>query len=175
MSSKKNSAKGLGILLQDVFRQKNWHDRLGQHQVFLFWDKLVGELSARAQPDIIRGNVLWISVSDSVWMQQLQYEKQTLLEQINNELILQHKRVKGKKTKDAPQIEDIKFKLAPNLSHTPRNTPKQKTKQCTVPIDADRLEEFESTTSCIDNEDIKKSIKNLWLALERRKNRNNSA
>ena len=164
-----DSTKDLGTLLQSVFQQKNWKDRIGQHQVFLFWNTIVGsEISIRAQPDIIRDNILWVGVIDSVWMQQLQFEKHTLLQQINNEL--QKKITHHNKTVTTVRlINDIKFKLAPNLNVTEHSVLPKKLEGQSKPIDNSRYEAFERSLNSIENERIKESLRKLWITHEQRK------
>nr|MBF0223356.1 DUF721 domain-containing protein [Desulfobulbaceae bacterium] len=163
-----DSAKDLGSLLQSVFHEKNWQDRMEIHQVFLFWDIVLGELASHAQPDIIRDNTLWVKVSDSVWMQQLQFEKQTIIEQINSELSrLSKKSREG--TNSIPQINDIKFKLDPSFSLAKQNQTTQAQELESKTIDESRLKSFESTVKSINDENIEKSLKSLWIAIEQRK------
>mgnify|MGYP005852872191 CR=1 FL=1 len=166
------SSKDLGSLLQSVFQQKNWQDRIELHQLFVFWDKLVGEeLANRAQPRLIRDNILWIGVVDSVWMQQLQFEKQTLLEQINAELHRHSQKInRNKNTKTGPQIKDIKFKLEPDLVKTVPHSSKPKFENNSLPIDSARYKAFEATINSIKKEGIKDSLKKIWLLHERKKN-----
>ena len=169
---KKVSTKDLGSLLQSLIKQKNWQDRIEQHQVFIFWDKFVGELSSRTRPDIIREDVLWVSVSDPVWMQQLQFEKQTLLDHINTELkSLNPKSTASKALNSPPIIKDIRFKLDPNFKIPEQTAPALKQKQHSAPINKPRFKEFEASVSSIGDEHVEKSLKSLWLALEGRKNR----
>ena len=63
------------------------------------WNEIVGEsVGVQTQPRSIRNRILFIDVSHSTWMQQLQFLKPTLLEKINTFL-------------GEPLIQDIRFKL----------------------------------------------------------------
>lgn len=63
------------------------------------WKEIVGEaLAFQAQPRSIRNRILFIDVSHSTWMQQLQFLKPDLLKKINTFL-------------GEPLIEDIRFRL----------------------------------------------------------------
>lgn len=161
------STKDLSTLLHSIFQQKQWGDRLGIHQVFLFWDETFGELANRAQPDVIRGDTLWVNVSDSVWMQQLQFEKQALLEQINTKLN-QLNKCSDKSSGAVPQIKEIKFKLDLNLNVTPHPAHDLAAKRRKSPIDKAQLKNFESSINSISDEKIKKSLVNLWIAQQSR-------
>jgi len=74
-------------LLNDLIKQKNWSKKIKQHDVFQLWPKIVGDdIAARTAPHVIRGTVLWVRITDSVWMQQLHLMKPLLLEKINSRL-----------------------------------------------------------------------------------------
>ena len=73
--------------------------KLEGYRIWPLWNEIVGEeIAKRAQPERLRNRILFIRVSNSVWMQELQTMKPLLLERI-------HKRVKK-----AP-IDDIRFRL----------------------------------------------------------------
>jgi len=162
--SRGGQPKDLGSLLGDVAGERNWQHRIGLHQVFLFWDELVGrELGRRAQPEVIRGRTLWIEVSDSIWMQQLQFEKIGLLRRIN-------KRLARYFADHCPGISspellaDIRFRLR---KHAPAPEKKAKPQKEAV-IDKEGLARLESDLQSIDDPQIRSSIKKLWLATARR-------
>ena len=90
----------IDALFADLFKKRQWDKRLALHAVFRNWPQVVGpEIAERTAPQVIRGTVLWIAVSDSVWMQQLHLQKQALLEQINAN-------VRG-----SEKISDIRFQI----------------------------------------------------------------
>ncbi len=63
------------------------------------WKEIVGEaVAGQTQPRAVRNRILFIDVSHSTWVQQLQFLKPTLLEKINAYL-------------GEPHIQDIRFKL----------------------------------------------------------------
>jgi hypothetical protein len=137
-------------LLSDVFQNKKWHSRLELHRVFEFWNSTVGrEIAAIAQPSLIRGKVLWIKVTDSVWMQQLHLQKMLLLKKINQQL-------------HGEKINDIRFQLNSSL-HPPPEPQIKKNK----PVFLDKKEEqkFDTLISSLDNEDLKVSLKSLWVKM----------
>ena len=137
-------------LLNEVFRKKGWGKRLGLHAVFHLWDKVVGkEVAGRAQPHVIRGTVLWVKVSDSIWMQQLHLQKSALLDKLNQ-------RLKG------GDLSDIRFQLDASLG---------KDQETSVPAaqvssegpDPQLEEEFDKMISSLADEAIRKELKELWL------------
>lgn len=63
------------------------------------WKEIVGEpIGLQTQPYAIRNRILFIYVSNSVWIQQLQFFKPVLLDKINRFL-------------GEPKLQDIRFKL----------------------------------------------------------------
>ena len=63
------------------------------------WEKAVGDkIAQQAQPAFMRGGVLFVKCSSSAWMQQLQFMKGKICEQLN--------RLLGKEV-----IKDIRFQM----------------------------------------------------------------
>ena len=51
------------------------------------WEKIVGpQLAAVAQPEAVRSRVLFITVTDDIWLQQLMFYQSQLLQNIRNVL-----------------------------------------------------------------------------------------
>ena len=76
------------------------------YSIWKAWKEIVGEaVAGQTQPRAIRNRILFIDVSHSTWIQQLQFLKPTLLEKINAFLGETH-------------IQDIRFKLG-KISPTP--------------------------------------------------------
>ncbi len=156
----------LGSLLTGVFQKKNWQRRMGLHQVFLFWDNVVGtEIAAHAQPKVIKGDVLWLNVSDSVWMQHLQFEKLTVLDRINDRLGGLTAKFADKSGK-LLRISDLRFDIS-RISLV--NVKPVDKIQSAKTIDNKRLAEFEQLISMINDPKVKDSIRRLWLVIEGRK------
>ena len=138
-------------LLSTVFEHKNWRAKLELHRVFQFWNSTVGkEIAAVAQPSIIRGHVLWVKVADSVWMQQLHLQKMLLLEKINQQL-------------NDEKINDIRFQLNSALAPPPEP---ELTKSKPVFLDKKKEQEFDKLISSLDNEELKASLKSLWMKMQ---------
>ncbi len=70
-----------------IIRDKDWETKFDQHRVFLIWSELVdSETCAHARPLKIVNDVLWVEVDNSAWVQQLQFKKLELLDQLNDHL-----------------------------------------------------------------------------------------
>ena len=138
-------------LLSTVFENRKWRSKLELHSVFEFWNKTVGkEIAAVAQPSLIRGHVLWVKVRDSIWMQQLHFQKLLLLENINGQL-------------DNEKFSDIHFQLDSSLS-APLEPESEKPKP--VVLDKKQEQEFDKLISPLENDDLKASLKSLWVKMQ---------
>ncbi|MBU0731161.1 MAG: DUF721 domain-containing protein [Proteobacteria bacterium] len=147
-----NKPTEIALLLKSIFKDRGWRDRVDLHGVFGFWKDVVGkEVAEHAEPYLIRGTTLWVNVTDSVWMQQLVYEKTMILEQVNQ-------RLDGK-----TDLTDIRFSLTDRLhSETPPEKLPERKKQ----PDKKRLTEIEQMLAMIDDEDMKKTMRRLWVRFE---------
>lgn len=62
-------------------------ERLTDYEVWPIWNEIVGRTVARnAQPEKIRNGTLFVKVTSSTWMQQLQYMKEMITEGLNKRL-----------------------------------------------------------------------------------------
>ncbi|TAK02855.1 DUF721 domain-containing protein, partial [bacterium] len=61
--------------------------KLKEYGVWPIWNEIVGVTIARnAQPEKIRNGTLFVKVSSSTWMQELQYMKEMISEKLNQNL-----------------------------------------------------------------------------------------
>jgi len=143
-----NKLVKLSTLLQKVIYQKKWQQRMEIHNVFHFWARIVGsEVASHARPQVIHGNVLWVEVSDSAWMQQLQFMKYELLKKINEEL--------------QPEIiEDIRFRMGFRSFKKKREEKKPEK----IKVDVEKKKEFEQLLEGLPASDSRQALKKLWLA-----------
>ena len=141
-------------LLSTVFEKKKWRSKLELHRVFEFWDRTVGkEIAAVAQPALIRSrSVLWVKVRDPIWMQQLHLQKLLFLEKINSQL-------------NGEQLSDIHFQLDSSLAAPP---PSETEKIKPIFLDKTKEQEFDKLISCLENEDLKTSLKSLWIKMQKK-------
>lgn len=141
----------IGRLLSGVAEDKKWRSKLELHRVFELWQAIVGpEIAAVAQPSLIRGHILWIKVTDSIWMQQLHLQKLLLLEKINKQL-------------HDEKFSDIHFQLDSTLSPPP--TPRIE-KPKAVLLDKKEEHEFDRLISSLENENLRESLKSLWVKMK---------
>ena len=86
-------------ILERVFTPLDLGMKVKQYQIWEVWDTVVGEAIARqAQPQQVRNMILWISVSSSTWMQQLEFMKKQIVKRLNEHI--------GEEV-----IKDIRFRI----------------------------------------------------------------
>jgi predicted nucleic acid-binding Zn ribbon protein len=147
----------LGTLLQELFQRKKWQQHLEQHKIFLIWEDIVGAgIAAHAHPDCIRGKVLWLKVTDSVWMQQLHLEKRVLLATINEQLGEQ-------------ELQDIRFRLDTKLPSRPPEVPASKSRPAGEQVSTRDVTLFEEMVLPLRDEELKATMRRLWLKSRHRK------
>lgn len=97
--TKKKIPEKVDSILERVFRGLNLGIRVKQYHIWEVWDDVVGEHIAReAQPKQIRNMILWVHVSSSTWMQQLEFMKQDIVSKLNERI--------GEKV-----VHDIRFRI----------------------------------------------------------------
>lgn len=77
----------IGDILQKALKRKKIHVPVRDRQVSDSWEKAVGPIiSANTRADRIKGDTLYVKVSTSTWMQQLQFMKHEIIEKVNDTL-----------------------------------------------------------------------------------------
>jgi predicted nucleic acid-binding Zn ribbon protein len=146
----------LGTLLRELFQRNKWQHQLERHKIFPIWEDIVGlHIAAHAMPDCIRGEVLWLKVTDSVWMQQLHLEKRTLLAAINERLGEQG-------------LQDIRFRLETKLASREPEVARE-SRPAEEPVGQEDRNRFEEMIQPLQDEDLKATMRRLWLKSWRRK------
>jgi hypothetical protein len=113
------------------------------------WNKIVGEsVAEHSQPRSIRNRILFIDVSHSTWMQQLQFLKPTLLEKINTFL-------------GESLIQDIRFKLGKISPTMPASTKTHSLED--EKLDKATLNRIENILQEIDDDQIRKSLRDVLI------------
>jgi len=147
----------IGSLLDSLIVSRNWQSNLNRSQLFEFWDQAVGkDICGNAQPKVIRGNVLWVDVTDSVWMQQLHLMKEHLRQVLNDRL-------------GGEEIKDIRFNLVSRLKHVLAPRKEEKKNPVVMRPDPEKLAEFEKMIGAIEDEEARNSFRKLWLIQQGRK------
>lgn len=131
-------------VLEQTLRGLELELPLKTYSIWSAWKEIVGEpISLHTQPQAIRNRILFVDVSHSTWMQQLQFLKPTLLKKIHRFL-------------GEPLIEDIRFKLG--KIHRTDSPPPQKREE---PLDRKTVERIERLLENLTDEEVKKGFRNL--------------
>ncbi len=143
----------MASLLESLIKQKGWKKQINRNRVFLIWEQVVGpEIAHHAQPRVFRGKVLWVDVSDSVWLQHLQFQKITIIEQLNKRI--------------GAAIEDIRFNVDPALDR-PLPSPEIQPSALDYQPDPGKKAEMEKLFASIEDLEVRRAIGRLWLTLDR--------
>jgi predicted nucleic acid-binding Zn ribbon protein len=77
----------LGEILPETLKKKALHLPMKDRPLIDAWNRAVGsQISSKAQPDRLRDDVLYVRVSTSVWMHELQFMKQDIIAKLNGTL-----------------------------------------------------------------------------------------
>jgi predicted nucleic acid-binding Zn ribbon protein len=77
----------LGNVLENSLKRLDLSGKLVEYGIWPIWNETVGPTIARnAQPERIRRGTLSVRVASPMWMQQLQYMKETISEKLNQRL-----------------------------------------------------------------------------------------
>lgn len=118
------------------------------------WKEIVGEpICFHTQPQAIRNQMLFITVSHSTWMQQLQFLKPNLLNKIHRFL-------------GEPLIKDIRFKVG--KIHWVETQPPHKSE---TPLDRKTMERIEQLLTNLPDEEVRKGFRNLLTQSAKHKSR----
>jgi len=99
--------KPIRSILERTLKGLELDGQVKAYSIWGAWKEIVGEsVASQTQPRIIRNKILFVDVSHSTWIQQLQFLKTTLLEKINAFL-------------GEPLIQDIRFHLGKISSPSP--------------------------------------------------------
>jgi hypothetical protein len=95
----KKSVDTIGDILAQVFKEEKFDQVMRTCRIFEVWDSAVGARVARhSKPRRLSENILWVTVDNSTWMQELKFLEMKMRDQVNREL-------------GAPMVEKIRFQL----------------------------------------------------------------
>jgi predicted nucleic acid-binding Zn ribbon protein len=87
MARRRSDPNRVADALRQVVQRIDPDRRLGAYRLWTFWDEAVGPtVAARAEPAAFRDGVLSVRVAGAAWMQELQFMKEELREQLNARL-----------------------------------------------------------------------------------------
>lgn len=107
-STNKNRAGGfskVGATLSGLLSRYNLDSEIARYDFVLHWPEIVGEeVAKRTRPECIRGGTLVIAVQNSVWAQELTFNKRVILSRLQNRL------------PNEEVVSDIAFYVSPELA-----------------------------------------------------------
>ena len=137
------------LILEKTLKSLEIDVPLKSYSIWGAWKEIVGEsVALQTQPRAIRNRILFIDVSHSTWMQQLQFLKPTLLEKINNFL-------------GEPHIQDIRFRLG-KIPQTVSLPPKTNSLE-NEKLDKATLNQIESIVQKIEDQEVRKSLRAVLI------------
>ena len=136
-------------VLDETLRALGIDAPIKNYSLFGAWKEIVGEtIALQSQPRSLRNQILFVDVSHSTWIQQLQFLKPQLLEKLNAFL--------GKS-----QIKDIRFKIGkislPSVSSSPSPVwPKE-------PLDKGTLARMNDLLGKIEDKEMREGLRNILI------------
>jgi len=136
-------------ILEQTLKGLELNGPIKTHSIWGAWSKIVGEpIALQTQPHAIRNRILFVDVSHSTWVQQLQFLKPTLLEKINSFL-------------GEPLIEDIRFKVG--KLPPPNTQPREQGKEREEKLDRKTMDRIERTIENITDAEVKRGFQELLI------------
>ncbi len=141
---KENNLQDLKSLLQSIVSGMEGAPLKEQIRIRDMWEAIVGpHIAKKASPEGIRNGILSVSVESSVWMQELTFMKQQILERIN-------------KVCESSKVQDIRFKLG----KTPRGM--DNSNEGMLPeLNEEEQAMIEKQTGAIEDQDVRESLQSL--------------
>jgi hypothetical protein len=135
-------------VLQKALRKMELDTKLEGYRVWRVWPDIVGDqIAKRAQPERLKNRILFVRVSSSTWIQQLQTMKPMLLERIQRSI-------------PAEAIKDIRFSLGEVLEPTPVSSG---LRVGVEPVGVSLSAEMEASLEQIGDSELKALMKSLAL------------
>ena len=141
--------KLLRSILEDTLKSLGIKTTMKGYSLWGAWREIVGDsIASNAQPSAIRNRILFIEVSHSTWIQQLQFLKPTLLEKINRFL-------------GEPFIHDIRFRLG-KIPLLPPSSIKGSAWQ-EVELARETMNQIETLLQKIEDSETRKTMRDLLV------------
>ncbi|MEA1991148.1 MAG: DUF721 domain-containing protein [Thermodesulfobacteriota bacterium] len=161
--SEKMPSKITGIVKGLALRY-GWGARLSRGMIWDVWEEIVGpQISIHAWPErFTERDILVVVVSDSVWMQQLCFQKQLFIDGLNARL------------SSGTKIKDIRFVLGDvaevRSRWIPRKIPKKDTlKKQKVRFPKRTLDTANDMMEPVRDQELRQAMTNLYLKYSERK------
>lgn len=85
MIRRSNNPEQIGKILTKNFRNLGIEHRLKEESIVLNWNRLVGErIASKAIPLKVRDSILFVSVENASWRNELFFMKRKIIEELNH-------------------------------------------------------------------------------------------
>jgi predicted nucleic acid-binding Zn ribbon protein len=147
--ARKSKPKPIGPILESTLKGLEVDSQLKAYSIWGAWRDIVGEsLADQTQPRAIRNRILFMDVSHSTWIQQLQFLKPKLLEKINAFF-------------GEPLLQDIRFRMG---KITPPCSPRTEDDPWHVEtLDEETVRHMESVLQKIGDTDVRESLRGVLI------------
>jgi predicted nucleic acid-binding Zn ribbon protein len=86
MRKRVKTPPSMGEVLGEFFKRTGMNRRIQEQKILNCWEKAVGEgVAEKTQPVSVKNRVLRVKVVNSVWMQELQFMKELIMQKIHQE------------------------------------------------------------------------------------------
>ncbi len=124
------------------------------HLLNLEWESIVGKRAYHnCKPGKISNETLWIAVKSSVWMQELSYQKEPIIEKIN-------------KTLQNMEIKDLRWVQWQSTHEPPQATTYS---PANMPVDPDKAEKFARMSKVVSDKNCRQALFELWESFQKNK------
>ncbi len=147
--ARKGKPKPIRSILESTLKGLEVDAQLKAYSIWGAWREIVGEsLADQTQPRAIRNHILFMDVSHSTWIQQLQFLKPKLLEKINAFL-------------GEPLLQDIRFRMG--KIPPPRSPRVEDDPWHGETLDEETVRQLESVLQKIGDTDVRESLRDVLL------------
>ena len=147
--SKADALQSIAPVLAQALRQRGLGHLVLLGRIVQHWYTIAGpQLTAVTQPESIRGRVLFVTVSDAIWLQQITFYQAQLLENIRSVL------------GDVP-ITKLHFMLAMSSSQQPVLSPPEEDME-PLPLTAVEEQQMQEGTASIADPDLREAVRRAW-------------
>ena len=149
---KESHISALNEIVAGIFHDSPTYGRKDLFMIHTLWHKAVGgKIAAKTLPQTIKKNILFVTVSNSVWMQELQFLKDQIRERINKAL-------------PALTIDDIRFTIGP-ISEKHRTS----SESPLLPLSPEEKEDVKRHGASIKDPDLRSAFEAVMVSYLRNK------
>jgi hypothetical protein len=148
-STNAGTLQALAPALAQALRQRGLGHLVLFGQIVRYWHAIAGpQLAAVTQPESIRARVLFITVSDAIWLQQITFYQAQLLENIRSVL-------------GNVALTRLHFTLAMSSSRPPVLPPLEAGLE-SLPLTAVEEQQMQEGTASIADPDLREAARRAW-------------